>query len=336
MEQTLTSRGLKPKLMTLDNEASKLLKDYLHDQDINFQLIPPYCHQKNAAECAIGSFKDHLIAGLCSTDKAFAMHMWDRLLPQAILTLNMLRTSRIKIYAATRLDGQYEYNRAPMAPPCIRIIAHETPNRRQTWAPHGKDGWYIGPALEHYRCYRVYTNRTRSERLVETVELPPTEVKVTFPSSKDLAAEAAKKLTYALTNPQPAGPFAQVRDGQLIALKKLTAIFEGALPKHRQRTATPIITNESISPQRVDITESPHREQQTASAPRVVVPTTPAYNNQSNNTQFSRQITNHATQVCHSNHTTSYDKEKCRSTQPVPSHVGGNFTTRKSRILFAN
>jgi hypothetical protein len=33
MEQKLTSRGLKPKLLTLDNEASKILKDYLHDQD---------------------------------------------------------------------------------------------------------------------------------------------------------------------------------------------------------------------------------------------------------------------------------------------------------------
>jgi hypothetical protein len=44
MEQKMTSRRLTPKLMTLDNEASKLLKDYLHDQDINFQLVPPYCH----------------------------------------------------------------------------------------------------------------------------------------------------------------------------------------------------------------------------------------------------------------------------------------------------
>jgi hypothetical protein len=71
MEQTLTSRGLTPKLMTLFNAASKLLKDYLHDQNINFQLVPHYCHRLNAAERAIHSFKDHLIAGVCSTDKAF-------------------------------------------------------------------------------------------------------------------------------------------------------------------------------------------------------------------------------------------------------------------------
>jgi hypothetical protein len=61
--------------MTLDNEASTLLKDYLHDQDINFLLVPPYCHRRNAAERSTRSFKDHLIAGLRSTDKAFPMHL---------------------------------------------------------------------------------------------------------------------------------------------------------------------------------------------------------------------------------------------------------------------
>jgi hypothetical protein len=36
MEQELVARGLKQKLMKLDNEASKLLKDYLYHQDIAF------------------------------------------------------------------------------------------------------------------------------------------------------------------------------------------------------------------------------------------------------------------------------------------------------------
>jgi hypothetical protein len=91
------------------------------------------------------------------------MHLWDRLLPQAVITLNMLRTSRINpnLSAATHMFGQYDFNRAPMAPPGTRIIAHETPNRRRTWAPPGKVGWYIGPALEHYRCYTVYITKTR-------------------------------------------------------------------------------------------------------------------------------------------------------------------------------
>jgi hypothetical protein len=149
--------------MKLDNEA-KLLKMYLH-----------HSHRRNAAERAIRSFKDHLIAGLCSTDKSFPMHLWDRLLPQAVITLNMLRTSRInpKLSASTHIYGQYDSNRVPMAPPGTRIIAHETPNRRRTWAPHGQDGWYIGPALEHNRCYTVYINKTRGERVIETVDFAP-------------------------------------------------------------------------------------------------------------------------------------------------------------------
>jgi hypothetical protein len=119
------ARGLKPKLMKLDNEASKLLKTYLHQQDITFQLVPPYIHRRNSAERAIRSFKYHLIAGLCSTDKSFPMHLWDILSPQAVTTLNMLRTSRInpKLSAATHIFGQYDFNGAPMAPPGTRIIA---------------------------------------------------------------------------------------------------------------------------------------------------------------------------------------------------------------------
>jgi predicted Abi (CAAX) family protease len=131
------------------------------------------------------------------------MHMWDILLPQDILTLNKLHTSRInpKISAGTHLDGQYEYSRAPMEPPGTRIIAHEMPNSRCTWSPHGQDGWYIGPALEHSCCYIVYINKTRSERVVETVDFSPTEVQLPFQSTRDLATEAAKKLTYALGQP---------------------------------------------------------------------------------------------------------------------------------------
>jgi hypothetical protein len=53
-------------------------------------------------------------------------------MPQAVMTLNILRTSRInpKLSAATHIFGQYDFNRDPMAPPGTRIIAHETPGRR--------------------------------------------------------------------------------------------------------------------------------------------------------------------------------------------------------------
>jgi hypothetical protein len=255
------ARGLEPKLMKLDNEASKLFKDYLYQQDIIFQLVPPYSHRRNSAERAIRSFKYHLIAGLCSTDKSFPMHLWDIILPQAVITLNMLRTSRInpKLSAATHLFRQYDFNRAPMAPPGTRIIAHETPGRRRTWAPHGQDGWYIGPALEHYRCYTVYITKTRSNRTVETVEFSPHKFKLPFPSSSELATQAAADLTHALLNPKPAGPFCQVGDEQAIALRKLANIFVSAKPKQANTKLAPQDEIENSAHQRVQTKVSPPR-----------------------------------------------------------------------------
>jgi hypothetical protein len=237
------------------------LKEYLYQQDITFQLVPPYSHRRNSAERAVRSFKDHLIAGFCSTDKSFTMHLWDRILPQAVITLNMLRTSRInpKLSAATHLFGQYDFNRAPMAPPGTRIIAHKTPGRRRTWAPHGQDGWYIGPALEHYRYYAVYITKTRSNRIVETVEFPPHKFKLTFPSSSELATQAAADLTHASLNPKPAGPFCQVGDKQAIALRKLANIFVSAKPKRTNTKLAPQDEIENSAAQRVHTKISPPR-----------------------------------------------------------------------------
>ena len=64
-------------------------------------------HRRNAAEKAIRTWKNHFISGLFSTDSQFPMHLWCRLLPQATLTLNMLRASRrhTQISAYTVLEG---------------------------------------------------------------------------------------------------------------------------------------------------------------------------------------------------------------------------------------
>jgi hypothetical protein len=275
----VVARGLKPKLMKLENEASKLLKNYLHQQNITFQLVPPYIHRRNAAEREIRLFKYRLIAGLCSTDKSFPMHMWDRLLPQAVITLNMLRTSRInpKLSASTHVYGQYDFNRAPMAPPDTRIIAHETPNRRRTWEPHGQDGWYIGPALEHYRCYTVYINKTRVECVVETVDFFPETFKLPFPSTQDFSTKAATELTHALLHPHPAGPFCKVGDEQTLALKRLADVFEGATRRKSRVVIPPAETVRNNAPPRVQNIVSPPRVQNTTTQQRVAQQTTSSH-----------------------------------------------------------
>ena len=55
----------------------------------------PHIHQRNSAERAIQTFKNHFIAALACTDPNFPMSNWCRLLPRAELTLNLLRPSRL-------------------------------------------------------------------------------------------------------------------------------------------------------------------------------------------------------------------------------------------------
>jgi hypothetical protein len=151
--QSLILRGLKPRLQRLDNEASLALINYLTQQGITYQLAPPHIQRRNNAERAIQTFKNHVIAGLCSVYPTFPLKLWDKLLPQAIITLSLLRKSRVnpRMSAYAQLNGHFDFNRIPVAPPGTRIIAHEKPDKRASWDPHGLDGYYLGPALDHYR-----------------------------------------------------------------------------------------------------------------------------------------------------------------------------------------
>jgi hypothetical protein len=165
---TLTRGGCQPQFHRLDNECAQELKEYFAQADVQYQLAPPHEHRSNAAERAIRTAKNHLAAGWWSMDPNFPMHLWDKTIPQAELTLNLLRHSRINptLSAWEQLHGKYDFNRTPIAPPGIRVKAHARPTQRQTWAPHTFDAWYVGPALDHYRCYTVWATQSRQTRIV--------------------------------------------------------------------------------------------------------------------------------------------------------------------------
>jgi hypothetical protein len=53
IHQELTVKGFRPKLQTLDNKAAAALKNFFTANDVEYQLVPPQCHRRNAAERAI-------------------------------------------------------------------------------------------------------------------------------------------------------------------------------------------------------------------------------------------------------------------------------------------
>jgi hypothetical protein len=129
-----------------------------------------------------------------------------------------------------QLNGNFDFNRTHLAPPGTQIIAHDKSDQRASWDPHGLDGYYLGPALDHYRCYQVHITKTKGTRIVDTVEFFPAKLAMPRTSSKDLASIAALELSNALQNPAPAAPFSQIGTAQLQALRQLSDMLSAALP----------------------------------------------------------------------------------------------------------
>jgi hypothetical protein len=203
------------------------------------------------------------VTGISSVDPSFPLHLWDRLLPQAEITLNLLRTWRLhpQLSAAAHFDGLVDYNKTAFAPPGCKIIAHEKQGKRRTWAPHGQHGYSLGPAMHHYRCKNVYISTTASERIVHTLELFPHNYQMPQLSSTSRLIMAAKDMTDDLQNPHPEVPFASVGDDTILALTDLAAIFKLKLrqtPSPAPQAAPPkVFPHPSLAPSSNQILNSP-------------------------------------------------------------------------------
>ena len=112
----------------LDNEAPQSITSYDTNNKIKYQLVPTFSHKRNAAERAICTWKNQFIIGLYSVDSNFPTHLWDKLILQSVITLNLLRPSRRNpnISAYEALNGKFNYNATPLAPSGCTIIAFES------------------------------------------------------------------------------------------------------------------------------------------------------------------------------------------------------------------
>ena len=122
-------------------------------------------HIINVAKSDISTWRNQFVSGLSGTNKMLPMYLWEKLLDQVQTTLYMLRLSRRnpKTSGHKILEGTFDYNRTHLAPPGTKVIVHNKPNRSRTWVQHGVQGYYIGPKIEHYRCYKVFISNTRAE-----------------------------------------------------------------------------------------------------------------------------------------------------------------------------
>jgi hypothetical protein len=124
------------------------------------------------------------------------------------------------------LEGTFNYNKTSMAPPGTKVIIHEKPQQRKTWDPHGTKGWYLGPAMEHYRCHRVFTNKTKAERITDTVEFFPQYTTVPHMTTDKIAIQAAEDLIAAINQPITKMPISPIGDKQMKAIRQISDLYQ--------------------------------------------------------------------------------------------------------------
>jgi hypothetical protein len=199
------------------------------------------------------------------------MQLWDRLLPQTILTLNLLQQSNAvsTISAWQYVHSNFDYNKMQSAPIGCAVQLHQSSEKQALWAANAIDGWYLQTSPEHYRCHVIYVKQTKSERVSDTVFFKTKYSTQPTMMPADVITKALIDLTQAL---KVKGKSNAKGLEQIDALKKLKNILNN-VPE-----TAPIPREQPISPQRqvtFDQTAKPSQEMQlreSVSSPRVSKP----------------------------------------------------------------
>jgi hypothetical protein len=131
--------GIVPKKHVLDNEVSENMKNHICDTcKLDMESVPPGCHRRNAAKVAIHNFKAHFLSVFAGVANNFPPNLWDWLLPQTEITINLIQQSNAtpNVSAYAHLSGPFDYNKMPLAPMGCEAQVHEKTNKRGTWAYH--------------------------------------------------------------------------------------------------------------------------------------------------------------------------------------------------------
>ena len=118
--------------------------------------------------------------------------------------------------------------------------------------------------MEYYRCYHVFVNKSKAERVTDTIEFFPQKIPMPYMTPTDVAIQATAEIIQLLQQPD-AIQISKVVTNKIDAIKQLAAIFK---KPRLDKVSTPIsaprvpnivnaapstrVLNEASSSQRVD------------------------------------------------------------------------------------
>lgn len=176
-QASTANRSLVPTMEKADNAVTIDFIRKILSRGISVQLTPAGNHRTNNAERCIQTMKNHIIAGYHTADPDFPVKAMHLLVPQAEITLNLMRKSRLSNRSAyAEIHGDFDSNRFRLHPPGTKVVTLDDPNKRpKQFAEHGPIAFYLYPAPHQYRCYTVYCPSTNATRISDTVSWLPFE-----------------------------------------------------------------------------------------------------------------------------------------------------------------
>ena len=167
---------------------------------------------------ATRNFKAHYLSILAGTPDSFPPHLWDRLLPQTKITLNLLRQSNAtpNVLAYAHLSGPFDYNKMQLALMGCEVQVHEMTDKCGTWSYHSLDGWYLSTSPKHYHVHNCYIKSTSTERLTNTMQFQHKSITNPTISPQDKIMLALANYKTALAGMMSGGPTQQMEELQTI------------------------------------------------------------------------------------------------------------------------
>jgi hypothetical protein len=164
------------------------------------------------------------------------------------LTLNCLHPYEYdpSLSAYKGLIGEpFDFLRHPIAPAAgCKVLTWDSPDTRGTWADHGVEGIYVGPAPDHFHGYRIWVPQHSALRISGAVwwflkpycspdytAVPPGHDDIEYPPTKDRLtpkADGSDLLGRVFREPE-LGPCRITRLGPIVTRKMLSLSQTNAL-----------------------------------------------------------------------------------------------------------
>ena len=92
----------------------------------------------------------------------------------------------------------FGYIATPLGTIYCKIIINTTSNKRKSWDQRGREGFSVGPALQHYRCIQEIDSKTKAIIITDTAKYLHEYLTQTHITAEDRMTHAIHFLTAAL------------------------------------------------------------------------------------------------------------------------------------------